>query len=98
MTIVKAGQTRRPQGRAMHPVENAAPMENRWSVRRLALTIYPLAFGAVAINLFFLGLMSRGVGLSGVSPHTALLLALPLGVPVAWAFARRLRGWIDSAQ
>lgn len=66
-------------------------------MRALAALIYPLAFGAVAVNLFFFGLMSRGVGFEGFSPSTSIVLALPLGAPAAWLFARRLRVWMDEA-
>jgi len=52
----------------------------------------------VAINLFLLGLMGQAVGLTALSPHLALLAALPLGMPATWAAARWVRHLIDEAE
>jgi len=60
--------------------------------------LYPFAMGAVAINLFLLSLMWQAVGLPALAPVLALKLALPLGVPAAWAAGRWVRGLIDAAE
>lgn len=60
-------------------------MRRRWPVWQLALVLYVFAAGAVAINLFMLGLLLQAVGLAALSPKTTLLLSIPLGIPAAWA-------------
>lgn len=65
---------------------------------RLMLILYPFAAGAVAINLFMLGLMGQAVGLPALAPVTALGLAVPLGLPAAWGFALWVKGLIDRAE
>lgn len=37
--------------------------QNRWPVWKLAILLYPFAAGAVAINLFMLGLIGPWLGL-----------------------------------
>jgi hypothetical protein len=75
----------------------AAARGGRWPVRRLALVIYPFAALAVAVNLFFLGLMGRAVDGPIVTPAMALALGLVVGVPAAWASARWIRRLMDEA-
>ncbi|PWE34360.1 hypothetical protein DDZ14_01225 [Maritimibacter sp. 55A14] len=70
----------------------------RWPVWRLALLLAPFAFGAVAINLFMLGLMAQAVGLSALSPYAAMAWALPLTPPASWAAGRWLRRLMDEAE
>lgn len=65
---------------------------------RLTLILYPFAAAAVAINLFLLFLMLQAVGVSALSPHDALLAAVPLGLPAAWLAARWVRALIDEAE
>lgn len=72
-------------------------MTDRWSVGRLALLLYVFATGAVAINLFMLGLLGQAFGLVALAPVTALLAALPLGIPAAWAAGRWVRRLLDEA-
>ena len=69
----------------------------RWPVWRLAVLFYPLAAGAVAINLFLLGLLGQVVGLQALAPLTALIAAIPLGAPASWWFAGRMRALMDEA-
>lgn len=57
----------------------------------LTLWLFPLGWGAVAINLFFLSLIGSWVGLPVISPLWAALIAIPLGVPFSWGFARHFR-------
>lgn len=56
------------------------------------LAVYPFAASAVAINLFLLFLMLQAVGIAALSPLTALLVAVPLGLPATGLAVR----WIDS--
>ncbi len=65
---------------------------------RLFLLLYPFTTLAVAINLYMLGLMWQAVGLPALPPMTALLVALPLGLPANWLVHRWLRGLIDEAE
>jgi len=69
----------------------------RWTVTRLSLVIYPFAAPAMAVNLFFLGLMGRAVGGPDVTPAIALGLGLAVGVPTAVAAGRWVRGMMDEA-
>ncbi len=71
---------------------------NRWPVGKLALVFYPFATGAVAINLFLLGLMWQAIGLSALSPVDALFYSVPLGVPATYFAARWVRGLMDEAE
>jgi len=65
---------------------------------RLALILWPFATGAVAINLFLLGLMWQRLGLPVIAPLTALIWALPLGLPATWAAALWARHLIRTAE
>ena len=69
----------------------------RWPVWKLALLLYPFTMGAVAINLFLAGLIGQAVGLTALSPVTALLWSVPLGIPASWAAGRWVRGLMDEA-
>ncbi len=71
--------------------------QGKWSVRRLALLLYPFAMAAVAINLFMLGLMGQAIGLTALSPMQALVIAVPLGIPATFAAGRWVRGLMDEA-
>lgn len=68
-----------------------------WPVWKLALLLYVFAAGAVAINLFMLGLLAQGAGFAALSPMAALGLSLPLGVPAAWAAAVWVRRLLEQA-
>lgn len=68
-----------------------------WPVWKLAVLLYPLAAGAVAVNLFMLALMGRAIGLAELSPVTSVILGLVLGIPAAWATGRWVRRLMDEA-
>ncbi|HPE24779.1 hypothetical protein [Albidovulum sp.] len=82
----------RPASRKAHHTDG------RWPLWKLGVLLYPFTAAAVAINLFLLGLMGQAVGLTALSPHLALLAALPLGMPATWAAARWVRHLIDEAE
>jgi hypothetical protein len=69
----------------------------RWSVARLALVLYPLTAGAMAVNLFFLSLMGQALGAPALEPVTATLGGAALGVPAAWLAGRWFRRLMDRA-
>ncbi len=69
-----------------------------WPMWKLGLVLYPFATGAVAINLFMLGLLGPAIGIPALPPVTALLLSLPLGVPATWASALWVRRLIAAAE
>ena len=73
----------------------APATESLW---KLGLILWPFATGAVAINLFLLGLIFRSVGLGFISPVAALWWSLPLGLPATWAAARWVRSLIREAE
>ena len=68
-----------------------------WLGAHVLLTGGVFAAGAVAINLFMLGLLSQALGLSALQPLTAVALSLPLGVPAAWLAGRWVRRLLDAA-
>lgn len=68
-----------------------------WTVKKLALLLYPFTAAAVAINLFLLGLIGIAFGLPVISPLTAIWISIPLGVPATWWAARWVRGLMDEA-
>lgn len=71
--------------------------DSTWSVKRLALLLYPFTAAAVAINLFLLGLIGISLGLPAISPLTAIWISIPLGIPATWWAARWVRGLMDEA-
>jgi len=73
-------------------------MDDRWPVWKLAALLYVFAAGAVAINLFMLGLLLQANGLPALSPVAALIASGPLGIPAAWAAGAWLRRLLDEAQ
>jgi len=79
------------------PPDAEVPRPRLPKLSRLAALLYPFAAGAVAINLFLLGLMGQWLGLPALSPVAALCLGVPLGIPAAFAFARWVRGLIAEA-
>ncbi len=68
-----------------------------WPVWKLALLLYPLSAGAVAVNIFMLALLGRWLGLPELSPVTSVMVGLVLGVPATWATGRWVRGLMDTA-
>jgi hypothetical protein len=75
----------------------SAPPSGRWPVAALAAALWPLAAGAAGVNLFFLTLLGRAVGLDVLDPVSAAAGGAVLGVPAAWWFARRMRRLMDEA-
>lgn len=71
--------------------------DDRWPVWKLAILLYPFSATAVAINLFMLSLIALAVGLPNLSPMTALLASIVLGVPATWLAGRWVRGLLDEA-
>lgn len=76
----------------------AQSKDGRWPVWLLAAVFYPLSIGAVAVNLFFIGLMGQAIGLPVLSTIEAVLGGVVLGVPFAWITAKWIRGLIDEAE
>ena len=71
--------------------------QNRWPVWKLAILLYPFAAGAVAINLFMLGLVGSWLGLPALSPVMTLWIAAPLGILATWLAGRWVRALMDEA-
>lgn len=69
--------------------------EEGWSVGKLTLVLYPLGAGAVAVNLFMVGLFAPLIGLPPVSPGWSVIGGAVFGVPATWAFARHIRSLMD---
>lgn len=68
-----------------------------WSVGKLALVLYPLGVGAVAVNVFMAGLLGTFIDLPPITPLQAIVAGLILGIPATWAFARHIRALMDRA-
>ncbi|MEM9635290.1 MAG: hypothetical protein AAGA50_28460 [Pseudomonadota bacterium] len=73
-------------------------IEESWSVKKLAIVLYPFTAGAVAINLFLLGLIGIALGFPAIPPVTAIWFSIPLGVPATWLAAKWVRGLMDEAE
>lgn len=73
-------------------------MHFRKTSLKLKLILYPFVAGAVAINLFMLFLLFQAVGLVAMSPMTALILSIPLGVPATYLTAHWVQGLIDEGE
>ncbi len=65
---------------------------------KLYALLYVFTAGAVAINLFMLGLMGQAIGLPALSPLSALALSVPLALPANWLVTRWIRGLIREAE
>lgn len=74
------------------------PGDDRWPVWKLALLLYVFATGAVAINLFMLGLLLQPLGFPALPPLQSLIIAIGLGMPAAWAAGLWVRHLLDTAQ
>lgn len=64
----------------------------------LTLWLWPLGWGAVAINLFFLSLIGSWVGFAVLPPLWAAVTAVPLGLPFSWGFARHFRRLVNDVE
>jgi hypothetical protein len=70
---------------------------DRWSTRKLAVLFYPFSAAAVAINVYFIGLMWQAIGIPAITPVVSLIVSVPLGVPATWLIAKWIRGLMDEA-
>lgn len=78
------------------PLKTAPVTESLW---KLGAILWPFVAGAVAINLFLLGLIFHSAGWSeAMAPTAALLRALPLSLPASAAAALWVRSLIRSAE
>jgi hypothetical protein len=73
------------------------PETRRTSLLKLGAYLYVFVAAAVAVNLFMLSLAWQRVGLPALSPVVAILISLPLGLPVTWLAARWVRNLLDEA-
>ncbi|KZL05166.1 hypothetical protein PsAD2_04521 [Pseudovibrio axinellae] len=69
-----------------------------WSVKKLAIVLYPFAMLTVAINLFFATLIGTFFDLPAMSPYLTLWVSLPLGIPASWLAAKWVRSLLEQAQ
>ncbi len=68
-----------------------------WGIGKITLLLYPFGAGAVAINLFFAGLILSWVDLPVLTPGWSVVGGCVLGIPMTWLFARHIRGLMDRA-
>jgi hypothetical protein len=64
---------------------------------KLTLVLYPFGAGAVAVNLFMMGLFAPLFGLPTIAPGWAVVGGAGLGLPATWAFARHVRSLMHIA-
>ncbi|HHS83026.1 MAG TPA: hypothetical protein ENJ68_05840 [Devosia sp.] len=72
--------------------------KRRWSPRKIALALYPLAVGAAAVNIFFFGLLVQHMGFSAFDPFWAIGAGFVLGIPFALVAGHWFRARIDEAE
>ena len=69
-----------------------------WTVRRLSLWFFVFAWGAVAINVYFVSLMWQAIGWPAIDPVTTIIVSFPLAFPATWLCAKWIRGLMDEAE
>ncbi len=69
----------------------------RISFGKLYALLWVFTAGAVAVNLFMLGLMGQAIGLPALSPTEALILCVPLSFPANWLVTRWVRRLMKEA-
>ena len=69
----------------------------RWPIWKITLLLYPLGFGAAAINIFFVGLLGQAVGWPAFTPTLSIIAGAVIGVPFTWLFARHIYKLIGQA-
>jgi hypothetical protein len=73
-------------------------MKNRdWSLRKIAIVLYPFGAGAAAVNVFFASLIGSWIGLPIVPPVWSIIIGCVIGIPATWAFARHLQTLMKEA-
>jgi hypothetical protein len=79
------------------PAGHAKMKTTDWSVRKIALVLYPFGAGAAAVNVFFASLIGSWVDLPVLSAEWSIGLGCLIGIPATLAFARHLRHLMDEA-
>ena len=64
--------------------------KGRWSVLKITILLYPLGGGAAAVNIFFLGLMVKAIGIEAFSPAHSIIAGALVGFPFSYLFARHI--------
>lgn len=65
---------------------------------RLICLTGPFVYGAVAINLFLLGLLLPSIGLPALSPISSMLVAIPVSIPAVWLTVRWVQKLLEEAE
>jgi hypothetical protein len=65
---------------------------------KLFWILYPFTTAAVAVNLFMLTLAWQRIGLPVFSPVMALLVSMPIGIPVNIAATNWVRRLLDESE
>lgn len=73
-------------------------MSPRWSAARIALVLYPLGWGAFAVNVFFASLIGSWLGWPVATPLLSVALGAVIAVPATYAFACHIRHLMDAAR
>lgn len=65
--------------------------------RRLAPILYPVALGAMSVNLFFASLILSWAGAPVLTPWQSVLGGAVLGLPATWAFSGHIVKLMEKA-
>lgn len=68
-----------------------------WPVCKIAVALYPLAAGAMAVNVFFASLLASWIGFSVLTTSQSILLGSVIALPAVWAFARHISRLMEVA-
>ena len=90
--------TRSPSRKAPATEAGGADAPVYWTIWRLSAWFFVFVWGAVAIILYFVGLMWQAIGWTAIDPVTTILVSFPLAFPATWATARWIRGLMDEAE
>lgn len=69
-----------------------------WSTAKVAVVLYPIGAGAMAVNVFLVCMTGSWIGLPVLSTLWFIAMGTVMGVPAARAFARHIRGLMDKAE
>lgn len=72
-------------------------IEGRWSVWKITWLLYPLAWGAAAVNIYFIGLMIQAINITALEPITCIIIGAFVGIPFSYAFSHHIRKLMDEA-
>ncbi|AFO93399.1 NnrT protein (plasmid) [Phaeobacter inhibens] len=70
--------------------------QSGWSRRRIAIALYPLCAGAMAVNVFFASLITSWLGMPVLGTAASIAIGAMIAVPATYAFAGHIRRLMDT--